>query len=125
MMNDDIFELRMKGYCCSQILMELGLRKLGKDNPDLVRSMAGLCNGMWRDKTCGILSAAICLLYVAEDDDEISQDLDELYDWFEDSFGSTECDALIAGNPLVKTEKCPMMLEATLKKVGDLVDWED
>jgi hypothetical protein len=82
MMNDDIFELRMRGYCCSQILMELGLRKLGKENPDLVQSMAGLCNGLWRDKTCGILSAAICLLYVAVDDEEISKDLDELYDWF-------------------------------------------
>lgn len=124
-MNEDIFELRMRGYCCSQILMELGLRKLGKENPDLVRSMAGLCNGMWRDKTCGILSAAICLLYVAVYGEEVSTVLDELYDWFEDAFGSTECDALLGGNPLMKAEKCPVMLEATFKKVIDLLDWED
>jgi hypothetical protein len=35
-MNEDIFELKLHGYCCSQIIMELGLRKLGKENSDLV-----------------------------------------------------------------------------------------
>jgi hypothetical protein len=123
-MNEDIFELRMRGYCCSQIIMELGLRKLGKENPDMIRAMAGLCNGMWHDKTCGVLSAAICLLCLANTEDSVQADIDELYEWFEDVFGSAECDVLIGDNPLSKSEKCPIMLEATFKKVSELLDWD-
>lgn len=124
-MNEDIFELRLRGYCCSQIIMELGLRKLEKENPDLIRSMAGLCDGMWHAKTCGILSAAICLLCLANLEESVQTQIDELYEWFEDAFGSAECDALLGGNPLIKAEKCPMMLEATFNKVSDLLEWEE
>lgn len=124
-MNEDIFELRLKGYCCSQIIMALGLGKLEKENPDLIRTMAGLCNGMWHDKTCGILSAAICLLCLANSEESVQAQIDELYEWFEDAFGSVECAALLEGNPLLKAEKCPMMLEATFNKVSDLLEWDD
>jgi hypothetical protein len=54
-MNQDIFELKLHGYCCSQIIMELGLRKMEKENSDLIAAMAGLCNGLWQGKTCGLL----------------------------------------------------------------------
>jgi len=124
-MNEDIFELKMRGYCCSQIIMELGLRKLEKENPDLIAAMAGLCNGMWQGRTCGILSAAICLLYLADPDGAAQSYAADLNEWFEDSFENTECDALLADDPLAKVEKCPMMLEATFKKVCELLDWDE
>lgn len=124
-MNEDMFELRMRGYCCSQIIMELGLRELEKKNPDLIRAMAGLCDGMWQGKTCGILSAAICLLCVADTSDAVQVSIDGLYEWFEDAFGSADCSTLIGGNPLSKVEKCPMMLEATFKKISEFLEWED
>lgn len=123
-MNEDMFELRLRGYCCSQIIMELGLRKLEKENPDLIKAIAGLCNGLWKGKICGILSAAICLLQLADSEESVQADIDELYEWFEDAFGSEECDTLIGDNPLSKAEKCPMMLEATFNKVSDLLDWD-
>ena len=124
-MNEDIFELRLRGYCCSQIIMELGLRKLGKENPDLIKAMTGLCNGIWQGKICGILSAGICLLYLADFEKSAGYDANELNEWFDDSFGSTECDMLLEGNPLLKAEKCPVMLEATVQKVCELLEWED
>ena len=123
-MNQDILELKLQGYCCSQILMALGLRKLGKGNPDLIAAMAGLCNGLWQGKTCGIFSAAICLLYLA-DPDEAGYKGDVLKDWFEDSFGSQECDQLMEDNPLNKVEKCPAMLEASYLKLCELMEWDD
>lgn len=123
-MHQEIFELKVKGYCCSQILMELGLRKLGKENPDLIAAMAGLCNGLWREKTCGILSAAICLLYLVDSYGAGQTKVDELNEWFEDAFGSMDCEELMEKNPLNKVEKCPMMLEATFAKVSELLEWD-
>ena len=123
-MNEDLFELKLRGYCCSQIIMELGLRKLGKENPDLIKAMAGLCGGMRQGKTCGIVSAAICLLYLADSDEAAQDDAAGFWDWFEEAFGDTECDALLENNPLNKTEKCPAMLEASFKKVCEILDWD-
>ncbi len=123
-MNQDILELKLKGYCCSQIIMGLGLKKLEKENPDLIAAMAGLCNGMWQGKTCGILSAALCLLYLA-DPEEAGQYAAELNDWFEDAFESTDCAVLLEDNPINKVEKCPMMLEATFSKICETMDWDE
>ncbi|MDD3167848.1 MAG: C-GCAxxG-C-C family protein [Eubacteriales bacterium] len=123
-MNEEMFELRLKGYCCSQIIMELGLRRLDKENPDLIAAMAGLCNGLWQGKICGILSAAICLLYLADPEEAARFNAAAFSEWFEDAFGSTECDVLMEGNPLNRAEKCPAMLEASFMKVCELLEWE-
>lgn len=123
-MNEDIFELKLKGYCCSQIIMELGLRKLEKENPDLIKAMAGLCNGLWQGKTCGILSAAICLLYLADPEEAARFNGSAFSEWFDDAFGSTECDLLMEGNPLNRAEKCPAMLEASFMKLCELLEWD-
>ena len=123
-MNEEILDLKLKGYCCSQMIMEMGLRRLEKENEDLVAAMAGLCDGMWSGRTCGILSAAICLLYLA-DPKEASQSLvAEMTDWFEDAFGASDCQDLIGEDPLGKVEKCPMMLEAAFQKIEELLEWD-
>ena len=124
-MKQEIFELKLQGYCCSQILMELGLRKLGKENPDLIASMAGLCNGLWQGKVCGIFSAALCLLYLANPEEAARFNVGAFTDWFEDAFGSLECDILIGDDPMNKVEKCPAMLEASFLKISELMDWDD
>ena len=124
-MKQEVVELKLQGYCCSQILMELGLRHLGKDNPDLIAAMAGLCNGLWQGKVCGILSAAICLLYLADADATARFNGNAFHEWFEDAFGSVECDALMENNPINRIEKCPAMLEASYMKICELMEWED
>lgn len=124
-MNEDIFELRLQGYCCSQIIMEMGLRKMEKENPDLIAAMAGLCNGLWQGKTCGIYSACLCLLYLADPKEADRFNVGAFSEWFEDSFGSTECAILLEDNPANKVEKCPYMIEASFLKVSELLDWDD
>ena len=123
-MDQNIFELKLKGYCCSQIIMELGLKKLEKENQDLVDAMAGLCDGIWQGKTCGVLSAAICLLYLANPYEASKGFVEELNEWFEDAFSTTDCDNLLEGNPMNKVEKCPMLIEATFTKVCELLEWD-
>ncbi len=124
-MKQEIFELKLQGYCCSQMIMALGLKRLGKENPDLIAAMAVLCNGLWQGKVCGILSAAICLLYLADPDEAGRFNANALHEWFEDAFGSTECDALMENNPMNRVEKCPAMLEASYMKICELMEWDD
>lgn len=123
-MNEEILDLKLKGYCCSQMIMEMGLRRLDKENEDLVKAIAGLCDGMWSGKVCGILSAAICLLYLADPKEASQSHVQELTEWFEDAFAYTDCEELMDGNPLNKVEKCPMMLAATFQKVEELLEWD-
>jgi hypothetical protein len=123
-LEEEIFELKMQGYCCSQIIMEMGLRKLDKTNPDMITAMAGLCNGLWRGKTCGIYSAGLCLLYLADTEEADRFNAGAFSDWFEDAFGDTDCDTLMENNPLNKVERCPAMLDASFKKLSELLDWD-
>lgn len=122
-MNQEILEFKLKGYCCSQIIMAMGLKKLEKENPDLIAAMAGLCNGLWREETCGIVSAAVCLLFMAEPE-HAGAKAAELYEWFEDAYDFMDCKALLVENPINKVEKCPAMLESTFNKVCDMMDWD-
>ena len=115
-----MMDLRMKGYCCSQIVMQLGLDHLGKENPDLIAASAGLCDGMYSGKTCGILSAAICLLYLADPEEASMSAVSDLTDWFEATFEATDCTKLLGDDPAgAKMRKCPMMLEARSEEVPE------
>jgi len=88
--------------------MQLGLEGIGKEDPDLIAAMAGLCDGVHRGKLCGTLSAASCLLYLINREKAEWTMNDELFDWFEESFGSTECYDLIDGNPINKPVACKL-----------------
>ena len=65
-MKEKIFTLKMQNYCCSQIVMAIGLEKLGIENPQLIEAMAGLCEGVKCGSICGTASAAVCLMYLAD-----------------------------------------------------------
>ena len=43
---DDMLALYEQGYDCAQILMRLVLDAQGKNNPDLIRALAGLNGGI-------------------------------------------------------------------------------
>lgn len=123
-MKEKIFTLKMNGYCCSQIVMEIGLEKLGMENPQLVSAMAGLCEGVKCGRICGTAAAAVCLMYLT--DARAAEDglVQEYLDWFEEAFGALDCDELLSEGPMAKLEKCPMIVESTLSKLEELLEWE-
>lgn len=103
-----LIQLAAKGYCCSQILAILALEAQGRENPDLVRAMAGLCMGAGNSGgICGVFTGASCVLalYGAKGiDTETAADkfplmLAELGEWFKQSacasFGGTSCKDII------------------------------
>jgi hypothetical protein len=122
-METRIQELMLEGYCCSQIIMLLGLEKLDKDNPDLVKSMAGLCKGMQLEKTCGTLSAAFCLLALADPRKAQNRYIPELNQWFLDTFDSTDCDELVKNDPSLMATLCPELMRGTFDKISDMMEW--
>lgn len=122
-MDQRIFDLKLKGYCCSQMIMEMGLQHLNKKNPDLIEAMAGLCDGVYQGKICGVLSAAVCLLYLADPYEASKQNVQNLNEWFEDTFGAIDCGDLME-TPIDKIEKCPLIIEATFTKVSEMLEWD-
>lgn len=123
-MKEKIFNLKLKGYCCSQMVMEIGLENLGIENPQLVNSMAGLCEGVKCGSICGAASAAVCLMYLADAKAAESGLVQEYLDWFEDLFGTLNCNELIGNDPMTKLEKCPTIVEATMNMMEELLEWD-
>lgn len=121
-MDSRIFELKMQGLCCSQMIMQMTLENLDKEeNPDLIAAMAGLCNGIWEGKVCGTLTAAICVLYMVDPEEATLSLRDHLTNWFYDTFGSLDCQDLVGDNPLKKVEVCPEIIERTHEKLIELL----
>jgi len=85
-----LLELGAKGYSCAQMLVIGALRLMGRENPDLVRAVAGLAQGVGCGELCGALSGGACLLslYTGKGrDSEMPHDkgtllVSELTDWF-------------------------------------------
>jgi hypothetical protein len=123
-MNDKILQYKLKGYCCSQIITAMGLEAMGLENPDYVKASAGLCFGLGHGKDCGIVSAALCLMYLGDPEKAHRGLADDFIAWFESEFESIQCEELLGSNPLNKVEKCPMMIENAFLKLSDLMDWD-
>ena len=98
-----ILPLAQKGYCCSQIILLLGLEAQGSENPALIRAVSGLCHGIGgAGHTCGALTGAACLLGLyagkgqqsEEENERLPLMLESLAHWFvqyTSGFGGTAC----------------------------------
>ena len=129
----DVVQLEKKGYCCSQIMTLFMLKSRGKENPDLVRAMAGLCNGVgYSGEICGVLAGGACLLSLCAAkgaDNEVPFEglpllLSELTDWFrkrtEAAYGGSKCDEILAKSP--NRRACLTLMVETYEKVLSLLE---
>jgi hypothetical protein len=132
-MNDHqifMMQLAAKGYTCSQIMIQLALKTLGVENPDLVRAMAGLAYGCGNGQAaCGALTGGCCLiaLYAAKGNDtetaaeHLPRMLNELVQWFETEvggrYGGIICDVITGeGGPAAARERCFAITSDTFVK---------
>lgn len=135
-MNDElrIAELLQQGFCCSQIMVLMGLEAQGKENPDLVRAVQGLCGGIGSaGETCGSLTGAACLLglfagrglLTETADRRLGLMLDEVADWFREEvggrYGGIRCAEILAGDPANQELRCPGIVIETWQKARDLL----
>ncbi|MBI5845442.1 MAG: C_GCAxxG_C_C family protein [Deltaproteobacteria bacterium] len=136
----DILERMMymadNGYNCSQILMDLTLKQLGRNNPDLVRAMSGLGDGCgFFQETCGVMTSAACVISLfagkgADDENEeryLLPMLQDLNDWFQEEIGAkykgTRCRDIVGdlvGTPSGK-QICGGVVLMAWAKVNELL----
>lgn len=121
-----LYELRLKGYCCSQIVMIMGLEDAHRpENPDLIQAIGGLCNGVQTGMMCGILTSAACLLSLLQPE-EADTLIRYLVEWFESEFGQGNggiaCRDILAGDRMKQFTACPKILAATYDKAMELLE---
>ena len=128
-----MLELHQQGYCCSQILIILGLEMRGEENPALVRAMRSLCGGIGgTGHICGALTGGACLLglYVGKDtpssEDDFVLDLmvADLIEWFKakygEAYGGIAC-AEIIGEEGENQSRCAGIVAETFQQVKELL----
>ncbi|MBI5571127.1 MAG: C_GCAxxG_C_C family protein [Desulfomonile tiedjei] len=129
-----MLELAGQGFHCSQILLSLGLEAQGKQNPDLIRSMAGLAGGVgFSGDVCGVLTGGACLLALyagrgtpeEEDHPRLNLMIGELVEWFSDHYsecyGGIHCRDILDNDPANQTARCPGIVVETYEKVKSLL----
>jgi C_GCAxxG_C_C family probable redox protein len=135
-MNDDfrVAELALKGYKCSHILVQIGLDAQGKTNPELLRAMSGLANGMSDGLTCGALTGGCCLIGLYAGMDGQGRDehgrlplmLKEYTEWFREecgrSYGGSDCAQIMQDQPQLRVERCPALILQAVKKAREILE---
>ena len=136
-----MFRLTNAGYCCAQIMLKMALDAEEKENTDLLRAVNGLCMGVGSvQKTCGVLSGGIAVLglYAGKGTDTeypkpgFSGMVDEFTDWFEDEFGSTQCQDIIGTCSATDFQshqeyrlKCGNVLLKSYQKIQEILQAND
>ena len=102
-----VLELGSKGYSCAQMVVIGGLRLMGRENPDLTRSLAGLAQGVaGSGGVCGALAGGACLIGLhtgkgLDNEDALPEGaviMEALTDWFREELckgGDITCDAIL------------------------------
>ncbi len=135
LMNDigfRLIQLAGKGYCCSQILMLLALEIQGRENPDMVRAMSGLCMGPGNSGgICGVFTGAACVLalYGAKGADAEKEAVKlplmfaELGEWFASRLDSgISCTAIIGEDfPRPDPNLCGRLLMDTWGRILEIL----
>lgn len=128
-----LFQLATQGFCCSQIMLILGLDEQGKENPDLIKAMQGLCGGIGRSgKTCGALTGGACLIGLNAGKGsasefshaKINRMINVLLEWFEEIHGSIECSGILDHSLDEGNEypvQCGNIVSTTFSKVYEIL----
>ena len=127
--------LQAKGYPCSQMMMIMALEEQGRENPALVRAMAGLAKGVGDCAgSCGAMAGGACILalYAGKGgDDEQALDtfkpmLYQLNEWFDErtkAYGGSLCYQITenkAGS-VAMAPRCGRLIADTYDKVMELL----
>ena len=128
-----IAKLMGQGDGCSRVLVKLALETQGRDNPELVRAMAGLELGMRQGFNCGALTGGCCVLGLygdrAENDEKADLRFDlmieEFAGWFEtemvDKFGGVNCEDVMGFEPALRKERCPGVVLGSWMKIKEVL----
>ena len=123
-------ELLNRRYNCAQAILAAGLTAAGEENPVLIRAAAGLGSGLGGcGRNCGALTGAVCLLGFhagwetpEETDSTLNLMAEELVNWFEETYGTIECEEITKNRQSVKATFCPKLTEETYAKAMEILE---
>ena len=125
---DRIMELSREGLYCAQIMVQLALDAEGKENPELIEAVRGLCGGFaWSGGPCGALSGGACLLSLLGRWLEISEREElvaEFHRWFAGrtaQFGGEDCNDITGGDRGNMFSVCPGVIIDSYEKCVELL----
>ena len=126
---DRIMELSRQGLYCAQIMVQLALDAEGKENPELVQAVRGLCGGFaWSGGPCGVLSGGVCFLSLlgrelpAEEKIEL---IGQFHAWFRErteQYGGENCENIERGDPGNMLTICPGLIVDSYEKCVELLE---
>ncbi len=123
-------DLLNRRYNCAQAILSAGLSARGEENEGLVRAAAGLGSGLGGcGRNCGALTGAVCLLGLyagwespEETDSTLNLMAEELVNWFEEKYGSVECEDITKHRQSLKATLCPKLTEDTYGKTMEILE---
>ena len=125
---DRIMELSREGLYCAQIMVQLALDAEGKENPELIEAVRGLCGGFaWSGGPCGALSGGACLLSLLGrglDMSEREELVAEFHRWFAGltaQFGGEDCNDITGGDRGNMFSVCPGVIIDSYEKCVELL----
>ena len=126
---DRILDLEREGLYCAQIMVQLALDAEGKENPDLVQAVRGLCGGFaWSGGPCGALSGGVCFLSLLARElgaEERIKLIGEYHEWFKArtaQYGGENCENIERGDPQNMLTICPGVIMDSYEKCVELLE---
>lgn len=130
----EVKESSQRGNLCSQIVMDVGLRHLGMEKPEVVQAMGGLVGAQGlMGATCGTLTAAACLIASAVqgriEQGRMYMLIQELEERFQEElvtqYPGNHCDDILEADPSkVPTEVCPPIIAGAIRIALELLEAE-
>ena len=130
-----MMQLAHRGYSCGQIILALGLETAGRDNPGLIRAMAGLAYGCGTGAgTCGALTGGSVLIGLHAGNgpagdagsDRLPLMLESLTTWFSERVGEAnggiDCRAIVGeSGPAASRTRCGTIVAETFAEVMEIL----
>ena len=115
-------ELGLQGRCCTQIMVRLALEERGEENEQMAEAVGALCLGLFSGIGCGALAGGALAMWLLAGSPIDGGLVAELVDWFRERHGTTDCDAILAGDPGARFTRCPAIVAETYAEARDLLD---
>ena len=98
-----------------KMIIAMGLEaRRGQSDP--YSSDLGLCNGLYSGLLCGALSVQLVFISMWDSERAAEIMIPELTEWFQEAYGTVNCEQILENDPMAKIEKCPNIVIETYKK---------
>lgn len=130
-LHEEVEKAAGRGLLCSQIIVDIGLRRLGLQSGCLVKGAAGLVGAMGLQKaTCGALTGAACLIAFAAVETlghNVYLLLEELESRFNEEliadYPGNTCEQILDHDPTkVPTQVCPPIIAGAVRIALEVLD---